>query len=89
MDIDQDKVDDAVLGLLWLTLHHESRAWKGHDWDAMSSLYEKGLILDPRNEAKSVVLTEEGLERSERLFKELFCKPGDDGSDGQKGRGQQ
>ncbi|MGH1369502.1 MAG: DUF6429 family protein [Maritimibacter sp.] len=49
MEIDQDRIDDAVLGLLWLTLHHERRAWKGHDWDAMNSLYEKGLILDPRN----------------------------------------
>ena len=29
MEIDVDKIDDAVLGLLWLTLHDERRAWKG------------------------------------------------------------
>jgi hypothetical protein len=29
MKIDLDKIDDAVLGLLWLTLHDERRAWKG------------------------------------------------------------
>jgi hypothetical protein len=28
MEIDLDKIDDAVLGLLWLTLHDERRAWK-------------------------------------------------------------
>nr|WP_206075338.1 hypothetical protein [Mesorhizobium tamadayense] len=29
MEIDTDKIDDVVLGLLWLTLHEERRAWKG------------------------------------------------------------
>jgi|GEM_PF-4540181 len=28
MDIDEDKIDDAVLALLWLTLHSERCAWK-------------------------------------------------------------
>uniref|UniRef100_UPI0037427D42 DUF6429 family protein n=1 Tax=Paenirhodobacter populi TaxID=2306993 RepID=UPI0037427D42 len=32
----------------------------------------EGLIGDPVNKAKSVWLTEEGIARSERLFKELF-----------------
>jgi hypothetical protein len=35
MEIAEDKVDRAVLALLWLTLHDGNRAWKGHDWDAM------------------------------------------------------
>lgn len=34
MDVDTDKIDDAVLALLQLTLHDGFRAWKGHDWDA-------------------------------------------------------
>ncbi|MFA3918688.1 DUF6429 family protein [Ruegeria hyattellae] len=72
MKIEEDKVDDAVLALLWLTLHGERRAWKGFDWDALDRLHHKGLILDPVGKAKSVVLTEEGLRRSEALFKELF-----------------
>ena len=35
MEIDRDKIDDAVLALLWLTLHDERRAWKGFDWEAL------------------------------------------------------
>ena len=60
MEIDHDKIDDAVLALLWLTLR-ECRAWKGFDWAMMNRLYEKGLIADLVNETKSVVLTDEGL----------------------------
>jgi hypothetical protein len=60
--------------LLWLTLHDGDRAWKGHDWDAMERLREKGFILNPVGKAKSVVLTEEGLRESERLFNEMFTK---------------
>ena len=55
MEIDLNKIDDTVLGLLWLTLHDERRAWKGFDWDAMDRLHKKGLITDPANKAKSVV----------------------------------
>jgi len=72
MEINEDNVDDAVLALLWLTLHDGHRAWKGHDWDVLGRLYEKGLILDPVGKAKSVVLTNDGLRRSEELFKALF-----------------
>ncbi|MEM8976046.1 MAG: DUF6429 family protein [Pseudomonadota bacterium] len=72
MDIDENKVDEAVLALLWLTLHDERRAWKGFDWEALDRLHRDGLILDPVGRAKSVVLTDEGLRRSEELFTELF-----------------
>ena len=72
MKINKDSVDDAVLALLWLTLHDGQRAWKGHDWEVLSRLHEKGLILDPVGKAKSVVLTDDGLRRSEELFKALF-----------------
>ena len=72
MKINKDSVDDAVLALLWLTLHDGQRAWKGHDWQVLSRLHEKGLILDPVGKAKSVVLTDDGLRRSEELFKALF-----------------
>jgi hypothetical protein len=70
MDYDKDKVDEMVLALLWLTLDSDGRAWKGHDWDATDRLYQKGYILDPKNKAKSVALTEEG----ERLSRELFAR---------------
>ena len=72
MDIDTDKIDEAVLALLFLTLHDGVRAWKGHDWDVLDRLYRKGMIDNPVGKAKSVVLTDEGLSESERLFRELF-----------------
>jgi Domain of unknown function (DUF6429) len=72
MDIDTDKIDEAVLALLYLTLHDGVRAWKGHDWGALDRLYQNGMIDNPVGKAKSVVLTDEGLVESERLFRKLF-----------------
>ena len=74
MEPDNDRIDEAVLALLYLTLHDGARAWKSFDWDAMNRLHEKGYISDPIGKAKSVVLTEEGLRESERLFGRLFAK---------------
>jgi hypothetical protein len=74
MDYDADKVDEAVLALLYLTLHDGARAWKSFDWEAMNRLYEKGYISNPVGKAKSVVFTEEGLREAERLFQQLFGK---------------
>ena len=74
MKLDEEKIDDAVLALLHLGLHDGARAWKGFDWNAMDRLYEKGYICDPRSKAKSVVFTEEGIERAKRLLEELFGK---------------
>jgi len=76
MDVDTDKIDDAILALLQLTLHDGFRAWKGHDWDALDRLHRKGMIGDPVGKARSVVLTDEGLAESKRLFDQLFSKPG-------------
>ncbi len=73
MDYNTDRVDEAVLALLYLTLHDGARAWKSFDWEAMNRLHQKGYISDPIGKAKSVVLTEEGLQEAERLFKKLFC----------------
>jgi len=70
--IDTDKIDEAVLALLHLTVHDGSRAWEGHDWEALNRLQRKGMIGDPISKAKSVVLTDRGLAESERLFKKLF-----------------
>jgi hypothetical protein len=76
MKLDTDKVDEAVLALLFLTLHDDVRAWKGFDWDALHRLHEKGMIGDPVNKAKSVVFTEEGLKRAEEHFEAMFTRPG-------------
>ena len=75
MALDTDKIDEAVLALLFLTRHDHWRAWKGFDWGALSRLHEKGMIADPVNKAKSVVFTEEGLKRAEELFRIMFTKP--------------
>lgn len=73
-ELDEDKIDQTVLALLYLTLHDEFRAWKGFDWEALNRLHEKGMIGNPVGKAKSVVFTEEGLRESERLFNEMFIK---------------
>lgn len=74
MEVDNDKIDEAVLALLYLTLHDGARAWKSFDWDAMNRLHEKGYIMNPVGKAKSVVLTEDGLREAERLYMKLFAK---------------
>jgi hypothetical protein len=70
--VNTKKIDDCVLALLHLTLHDGARAWKGMDFEVMDRLFQKGYIFDPRGKAKSVVLTDEGLTKSEELFTELF-----------------
>ena len=74
MVIDEQKIDEVVLALLYLTLHDERRAWKSFDWNSLNRLHEKGFIGDPIGKTKSVVLTERGLAEAERLFKVLFTK---------------
>lgn len=74
MNADLDRIDDAVLALLQLGLHDQYRSWKGFDWEVLNRLHEKGMIDNPRNKAKSVVLTDAGLRRSEELFEAMFSK---------------
>ncbi len=73
-EIDTTKIDQAVLALLYLTLHDGDRAWKSLDWDAMNRLHGQGLIHDPVGKAKSIVFTPPGKEQAERLFFQLFGK---------------
>jgi len=77
MAIDNEKVDEITLALLYLTTFkdkHGLRAWKSHDWDVLDRLHEKGLISDPKSKAKSVVLSDEAARRSAELFEQLFGK---------------
>jgi hypothetical protein len=73
MDIDYDKIDEAILALLLLGLHDGSRVWKGFDWQVLGRLHEKGFISDPVGKAKSVNLTLEGRREAERLFETMFA----------------
>jgi len=77
-ELDWNRIEEAALALLFLTLHDGNRVWKQISWEITNRLHEKGMIGDPRNKTKSLALTEEGLERAERVFGELFeRRPGD------------
>jgi hypothetical protein len=77
MERDEKKVEEAVLALLYLTTFKDKprwRAWKGHSWDVLDRLHQKGYISDPAPKAKSVLLSEEGAQRSRDLFEKYFTK---------------
>ena len=79
-EIDTDLIDEAVLALLFLTLHKDRaseplwRAWKSFDWGAMARLHARELIFDPVGQARSVVLTQEGQHRCEEAYYRLFAR---------------
>jgi hypothetical protein len=73
MTIDTDRIDDAVLALLHLTLQDQNRAGKGFDGDALGRLQQKGMI-DGLADEKSVTLTGDGLQRSKQLFEAMFTR---------------
>ncbi len=75
MTIDTDRIDDAVLALLHLTLHDQGRAGKSFDSDTLGRLHQKGMIDDPGSESKSVALTSDGLQRCRDLFEAMFTRP--------------
>jgi hypothetical protein len=72
MNLDEEKIDHAVLALLLLGLDDEKPRVERFDWDAMNRLHEKGYISDPAGKAKSVAFTEQGMREAERLLEELF-----------------
>jgi len=80
MDLDTDKIDQAVLALLALGRHEGYRAWKAFDREVMGRLHAKGYITDPVGKAKSVLFTEDGAQESERLLQALFGRSPDRGS---------
>ena len=71
-----DRIDEAVLALLHLGIHERypdgARTWKSFDWDAMDRLYRKDLITNPASKARSVVLTESGVQKAEAAYRRLF-----------------
>ena len=74
MTLDTDKIYDAALAILSLTLHDGDRVWKGIDWDITDRLFEKGLIHDPKNKAKSLSLTPEGVAQARQILAREFSK---------------
>lgn len=72
--LDADKLAEVALALLALKIHDQCRAWKSIDWDVMDLLHQKGWIANPRGKAKSVLLTDEGLENAHRMLAKHFAK---------------
>jgi hypothetical protein len=76
---DEDKVDDYTLALLYLVVGerlegHGAAAWKTFNWETMNRLHAKGLIGNPVNKNKSVMLTEDAYKKSEELFHRFVGK---------------
>jgi hypothetical protein len=75
MKVDQDKLQEVVMALLWLTMHEQhgvTRAWKGLDWDLLGALHDRGWIANPASKARSVVVTPEGETAAQELFRKHF-----------------
>jgi hypothetical protein len=49
MKINQEKIDEMVLALMYLGMHDNGRAWKSFDWESLNRLHEKNLIFNPVN----------------------------------------
>jgi hypothetical protein len=73
LKLDEERIDEAVLALLYLNFYHCGVVWKGFDWDAMNRLYEKALISDPVRKAKSIGFSEEGEKRARKIFEQMFA----------------
>jgi hypothetical protein len=77
MDINEERVDEISLALLYLTTFKDKsgfRTWKTYSWDVLDRLHESGYIENPQSKAKSVLLTDEGVTRSKALFEKYFGK---------------
>lgn len=75
--IDADKLEEVALALLGMTSftdHGAVRVWKGLDWDLLDSLCARGWITNPKNKAKSVVLTQEGQRLAPEFFRRHFAR---------------
>lgn len=55
--------------------HYITKSWKGYDFNTLDSLARKGYV-SSSHRAKSVVITEEGLERAKKLKETLLKEIG-------------
>lgn len=80
LETNLDRIDEAILALLVLGLHDGRRVWKTFDWSALDRLHARGLVSNPASRAKSLVLTEAGLNEAMRLHRVLFARTPPDAS---------
>ncbi len=88
-DLDHDKLSQAALAILGLTMFEDygaARVWKGMDWDLLDALHERGWIDDPKGKAKSVMLTEEGEALAKEFLQRHFGLRGHSAASGAKQR---
>lgn len=76
----QKQIKELTLLLLWLTSWKEEefgikvqRSWKGYDFDILNELREEELI-GGSYKAKSVFLTEKGIEEAKKLEKKYLTQ---------------
>jgi len=72
MQLDDSRIDEAVLALLASFSFDDGRTWKGFDFEVMNRLHAQGFIANPIGKAKSVYLTADGLQRGRQLAQRLF-----------------
>jgi hypothetical protein len=70
MEYDDTLIEEAVLALLAFFSFDDGRAWK--HFEITNRLHEQGFISNPVNKNKSILLTEEGLERGRQIADRLF-----------------
>jgi hypothetical protein len=78
MEYDNNKIDEMVLALLYLTSFDQKvviRAWKSHDWDALDRLYEKGYISDPKSKANQLLFLMKDLNYLKNYLRTILQKP--------------
>lgn len=76
MDIDGEKLEQAVLALLYSNSWDEGtgrRAWKSFPWSVMDAPHDQGYISEPATKNKWVWLSGEGTKLSEEFFEKLFA----------------
>ena len=72
----EEKIKELTLLLLYLTSWKEKdvfgeecmRAWKGYDFDILNCLEEENLIGGSTHKAKSMYLTENGIDKAKKLM---------------------
>jgi hypothetical protein len=72
-DLDHEKLAEATLGILSLTLDDHGNVWKTLDWDLMNLLFNNGWIDDPVHKHKSVQLTTKGRAIAEGFLVKHFA----------------
>ncbi|RCW71386.1 DUF6429 family protein [Pseudorhodoferax soli] len=79
MDYDEKRIEEAVLALLAAFNFDGGRSWKGFDFGVLDRLHIQGLVEDPKGKAKSIWLTQQGLEQGLRHAERLFGRKSSNG----------